>query len=120
MAETTWYRVEIVGVGDRFVEVDLDPSEFADAMNNTLIIDIKRQIHAMPVPPGPDGQPGLMFLTDDQIPLMSACKNQKLNLSHVSAYGEVDTSGEVWKNIERTVFDDSEIIAPPLRVILPD
>lgn len=120
MAETTWYRVEIVGVGDRFIEVDKNPKQFFDAINNALIIDIKRQVHAMPVPPGPDGQPGLMFLTDDQIPLMSACKSQKLNLAHVSSYGEVDTSGEIWKNIERTVFNDSEIISPPLGVILPE
>ena len=119
MAETTWYRVEIVGVGDRFVEVNKNPEQFFDAMNNTLIIDIERQVHAMPVPPGPDGQPGMMFLTDDQIPLMSACKSQKLNLAHVSSYGEVDTSGEMWANIKRT-FDDSGIVTPPLGVILPE
>ncbi len=120
MAETTWYRVEIVGVGDRFIEVERNPRQFMSAMNDTLIIDIKRQVHAMPVPPGPDGQPGLIFITDDQNPMTSACRNQKLNLAHVSSYGEVDISGEIWKSIERTVFDDSEIIAPPLGVILPD
>ena len=120
MAETTWYRVEVVGVGDRFIEVDLNPDEFMKAISCTLVIDINRQIHAMPVPPGPDGQPGLIFITDDQNPMTSACRNQKLNLAHVSSYGEVDTSGEVWKSIERTVFNDSEIIAPPLGVILPE
>lgn len=120
MAETTWYRVEIVGVGDRFIEVNKNPQQFFDAINNTLIIDIEQQVHAMPVPPGPDGQPGLMFLTDDQIPLTSACKNHKLNLAHVSSYGEVDTSSETWEHIKRTVFNDGGIVAPPLGVILPD
>lgn len=122
MADTTWYRVELEGTGERFVEVNMGIDDFITAVREGRVIGVLRQIVALPMRDD-SGRTGISFITIEKFsPLVAGCKSgtEHINLSRVIGFAEVETDGDMWQAVRENALLEKGIVTPPKGIIVPD
>ena len=122
MADTTWYRVELEGTGERFVEIDMGLDDFITAVREGRVIEVLRQILALPMRDD-SGRTGISFVTIEKFsPLAGGCKSgtEHINLSRVIGFAEVDTDSGMWQAVCENALSEKGIVTPQKGIIVPD
>jgi hypothetical protein len=115
--EMNWYRVDLVGGGSRFVEINYNEEEMFSAVSKGGCVKVGRQVIGVPVA---DNKLG--FATIDQVsPLVLACNKgeEYFNLTHVVQFGVVNTDSEIWKAVRKSALKETVIDAPSKGLIMP-
>jgi len=118
---TTWYRVELEGTGERFVETNMDIEEFKAGVTEGRVIEVLRQVIALPMRDD-QGRTGISFVTIDKFsPLVSGCKSgtEHVNLSRVIGFAQVDMDSDMWKAVCENALSDSGIVTPNKGIVIP-
>lgn len=121
MADTTWYRVELEGTGERFIETDMGFDDFKAGVAEGRIIAVLRQVIALPMRDD-QGRSGISFVTIEKFsPLVSGCKpgTEHVNLGRVVGFAEVDTDSDMWQAVLDNALSESEIVTPKKGIVIP-
>lgn len=119
--KTTWYRVELEGTGERFVETDMGLDDFIAAVKAGSIIDVLRQVIALPMR-DETGRTGISFVRIEKFsPLVGGCKSgtEHMNLGRVISFAEVDTKSDMWQAVLENALSESGIVTPKKGIVVP-
>lgn len=122
MSDTTWYRVELEGTGERFVETDMGLDEFKSAVVEGRIIEVPRQVIALPMRDD-QGRTGISFVTIEKFsPLVGGCKpgTEHVNLARVIGFAEVDMDSDMWQAVRENALAEPGIVTPKKGIVVPN
>lgn len=118
---TTWYRVELEGTGERFIETDMGFDDFKAGVVGSSVIEVSRQVLALPMR-DEQGRTGISFVTLEKFsPLVKGCKpgTEHLNLGRVIGFAEVDTDSEMWQAVRENALSEPGIVTPKRGIVVP-
>jgi len=118
---TTWYRVELEGTGERFVETNMGIDDFKAGVTSGRVIEVLRQVIALPMRDD-QGRTGISFVTIEKFsPLVSGCKSgtEHVNLSRVIGFAQVDTDSDMWQAVCENALSESGIVTPKKGIVVP-
>lgn len=121
MSDTIWYRVELEGTGERFIETEMGLDEFKSAVVDGRIIEAPRQVIALPMRDD-QGRTGISFVTIEKFsPLVAGCKpgTEHVNLARVIGFAEVDTDSDMWQAVRENALGESGIVTPKKGIVIP-
>ena len=111
----SWYRVDLLSGGSRFIETKLDLDDFCNAVDDGKCISISKHVIGVPVPgKGPDDM-SMTFVTMDKVsPLVAASHSKKehFNLRQVLTFGIIDTDSNLWKVVRQSALGEAVIATP--------
>lgn len=122
MADTTWYRVELEGTGERFIEIDMGFDDFKAHVADGRIIEVLRQVVALPMR-DEQGRTGISFVAIEKFsPLVGGCKpgTEHMNLARVISFAEVDLDSEMWQSVRENALSETTIVTPTKGIVVPD
>ena len=121
MADTTWFRVELDGSGERFAEFEMSPEEFEAAVEKGAIVRPLRQVIAIPMRTD-DGKTSISFAPVEKFsPLVAGCipETERLSLGRVATFAQVDTSSEMWQYVKEGALGEPGIVTPHRGIVTP-
>jgi len=121
MSDTLWYRVELEGTGERFIETDLGLDDFKASVADGRVISVLRQVIALPMRDD-SGRTGISFVTIEKFsPLVGGCKSgtEYVNLAHVIGFAEVDMESDMWQAVCENALSESGIVTPKKGIVIP-
>ncbi len=122
MSDTTWYRLELEGTGERFVETNMGIDDFKAGVAEGRIIEVLRQVIALPMRDD-QGRTGISFVTIEKFsPLVGGCKpgTEHVNLGRAIGFAEVDTDSEMWQAVRENALSESGIVTPKKGIVVPN
>lgn len=121
MSDTTWYRVELEGTGERFIETNMGLDDFKAGVVERRVIEVLRQVVALPMR-DEQGRTGISFVTIEKFsPLVNGCKSgtEHVNLGRVIGFAEVDTDSDMWQAVRENALSESGIVTPKKGIVVP-
>ncbi len=122
MSDTTvWYRVELEGTGERFIETDMGLDDFKAGVVEGKVLSVLRQVIALPMRDD-SGRTGISFVTIEKFsPLVGGCKSgtEHVNLARVIGFAEVDTDSDLWQAVRENALSESGIVTPKKGIVVP-
>jgi len=119
-----WYRINLSDGSIGFYELDhggdTPLSQFMSQSPNA-VVRVNRSI--MLVPNGDPNKPGFVAVQPKQVnPLFACCddKQEYVCVSKIISFGVIDSENQQWDRIYNNVFQESEIIKPNLKLIVPE
>jgi len=116
-----WYRITLTDGSTCFYEINLDVDGLISEMHENHPLKIERTI--VLIPHNQNNKQGLIAVEPKKInPMFMGCDDKKeyICANKIVSFGVIDVDSEAWTKIYESVYQESNLVKPNMRLVLPE